>query len=137
MRRVWWVVGIGAFLVFLYVPALPGDFAVGRDDEDGIAGTYTVNGVDATGLEYSGTVVITGTEQPDRYDVEWIITNAIQEGSGLVEGSTFTATWTTSAAVEPASGRSVYEITDDGRLVGERFLDTGGEPATEELFPEA
>ncbi len=137
MKRVWWVVGIAAFLVFLYVTALPGDFAVGRDDEEGIAGTYTVNGVDATGLEYSGTVVITSTDDADRYDVEWIITNAIQAGSGLVEGSTFTATWTTSAAVEPASGRSVYEITDDGRLVGQRFLDTGGEPATEELFPEA
>jgi len=59
MKLLWWVVGITAFLIMLYNCALPGDLAVGRDRDNGLAGTYTVNGVDPTGIEYSGTVIIT------------------------------------------------------------------------------
>ncbi len=53
------------FLLMLYSCALPGDFAVGKDSEVGLSGTYTVNGLDAQGVEYSGTVVIVATDVVD------------------------------------------------------------------------
>ena len=39
---------------------LPGD---ALDDGEGILGTYVVNGTDPTGVEYSGTVMITTADR--------------------------------------------------------------------------
>ena len=135
MRRIWWIPIIIASLVFLYFTALPGDLAVGRDSEDGIAGTYTVNGLNPLGEEYSGTAVIVATDSG--FDVEWIVTGVIQRGTGNLEGSTFTTTWEATSAAAGGAGRSIYVIQSDGSLVGERFIDGVDEPGTEELFPEA
>lgn len=135
MRRVWWIPIIIAGLVFLYFTALPGDLAVGRDDQSGIAGTYTVNGVDPTGLEYSGTAVIVAVE--GGYDIEWIVTGVIQRGTGTLDGDTLSATWEATSSAGGGSGRSVYTVESDGRLVGQRFIDGVDEPGPEELFPEA
>lgn len=137
-RWLWWVVGIAAGLVFLYVTALPGDFAVGNDGP-GLIGTYTVNGVDPTGAEYSGTAVI--VQDQDRLDdgayaIEWIITNAVQQGTGTVSGDTFTVTWNSTASASPGSGRTIYTIQPDGNLTGLRYVDGVDEPGTEELFLE-
>jgi len=134
-RRLWWLLIIAVGLVFLYFTALPGDLAVGRDDSTGIAGTYTVNGVDPTGLEYSGTAVIVDTGSG--YDIEWIVTGVIQRGIGTLVGDTLTATWEATSSAGGGSGRSIYIVGDDGALIGERFIDGVDEPGVEELFPEA
>lgn len=135
MRRIWWIPIIVGGLVFLYYTALPGDSPVGRDDPSGIAGTYTVNGVESTGEEYSGTAVIVATD--GGYDIEWIVTGVIQRGDATLDGTTLTATWEATSSAEPATGRTVYSLEPDGRLVGRRFVDGVAEPSTEELFPEA
>lgn len=130
MRRLWWLVGLAAFLVFLYVTALPGDLPVGREAEGGLLGVYTVNGVDDTGAEYSGTMTIADVDASDgRYDVEWIITGAIQRGTGVVEGDRFVTDWEVVASADDTiAGRTVYELDADGAPVrGERTLvDAGG-----------
>lgn len=136
MKRLLWIGGLGAALVFLYFTALPGDLAVGRDAETGIAGTYTVNGTDPTRAEYSGTAVIVETSDSAVFDVEWIITSAIQRGTGTLQGSTFSVDWEATASAGGGSGRSVYVVEADGRLVGERFIDGVDEPGPETLFPD-
>lgn len=135
MRRLWFsvlviIVGLG----FLYFTALPGDLAVGRDDDTGIAGTYTVNGVDPTGQEYSGTAVIVAVD--DGFDIEWIITGVIQRGTGTLDGDTLTATWEATSSATGGSGRSIYVLQADGRLIGQRFIDGVADAGPEELFPD-
>ena len=131
-----WVVGIAAVLIFLYLTALPGEFAVGRNDGPGLAGTYTVNGIDPTGAEYSGTAIVVATERADTYDVEWIITNAVQRGTGTVTGTSFTVDWEATSSATPGAGRTVFDIGDDGGLRGRRYIDGVGASGSEELFPD-
>lgn len=127
-----------AVLLFILLAgcSIPGSAVV---DGPGIVGTYTVNGVDAVDIEYSGTVVIEpidGTD--DQYAIQWIITGAIHEGVGTLSGDRFDATWT--AITSPrgeGSGSARYTLTDDGRLVGTRTIDGVTGEGTEEIFPEA
>lgn len=140
MKWVWWGVGTVAFLVMLYFTALPGDLPAADDGgaDGGLAGTYTVNGVDPTGNEYSGTVVIRATDDVVRYEVEWIVTGAIQFGEGLVEGRRFTVDWTeVNNATDTGTGPIVYEIQPNGELAGTWFAEGFDEPGTETVFPDA
>ena len=73
--------------------SIPGSEVV---DGEGIIGTYTVNGVDAVGIEYSGTVTIDSLGG-DRYSVQWIVTGAIHEGEGRLVGDRLEVSWTTVA----------------------------------------
>jgi hypothetical protein len=136
MKRLWWVLGVIAFGVLMYFTALPGDFAVGREGPSGLAGTYTVNGVDPTGLEYSGTLIVneTGT---DAYALEWIITGSILTGSGTRVGNELIAEWESVAAAGPGRGTVTYVIGSDGTMSGVRTVDGFDDPGTEEIFPEA
>ncbi len=111
---------------------LPGDTL---DDAEGIVGTYVVNGVDPSGTEYSGTVVIEA--DGDRYTVEWIITGSIQSGTGVLSGDRFTVEWqTVTDARGMSSGTAEYVVDDEGILRGERYIDGVAEVGTEEIFPE-
>ena len=157
MRWVWWIVGIGAFLAMLYSCALPGELAVGRlDDREGLTGTYTVNGIDPTGVEYSGTLIILDAADAvdratDRADdgtadagipddalrLEWIVTGAVHEGIGVVAGDELTVEWrTVSSGAGGGEGTATYRIRADGSLVGTRHIDGVDTAATEEIFPE-
>lgn len=108
------------------------------DDRPGVAGTYVVNGVDPVGIEYSGTVVIEATEDPGRYTIVWVITGAILEGEGVVDGDTFTVEWRTIRGPRgDSSGTAVYLIEADGRLSGTRTIDGVDGTGTEEIFPES
>lgn len=136
MKWLGWIVGIGAFCVMLYACALPGDLAVGSED-GGLPGTYTVNGVDSAGQEYSGTVVIRAGDSEDSFLLEWIITGSILEGTATRSGDDLTVEWrTTSAAIE-GTGTATYTIDEDGALIGTRSVDGVDEVGTEEIFPEA
>ena len=111
---------------------LPGDTI---DDGEGIVGTYVVNGVDPTGVEYSGTVTI----EPlgGDYRVQWIVTGSIQAGVGELRGDVLTVDWVTvTDARGTSSGTAEFVVGDDGVLRGERFVDGVDEPGTEEIFPE-
>ena len=138
MRIVAWVAGVAAFVVMLYACALPGELAVGPEVEGGLAGVYTVNGVDPTGAEYSGTVVIRGTDRADVFDVEWIVTGAIQRGRGVRDGERLSVTWSeVTNATDRGTGPIVYRIEAGGELDGSWRVEGFDEPGRERLFPEA
>jgi hypothetical protein len=106
------------------------------DVGDGLAGTYVVNGIDPLGIEYSGTVVIGETQDPDEFVLSWIVTGSIQSGTGIKTGDRLEVEWqATVGARAGSSGTAEYVITDDGWLVGERFVDGTDGVGTEEIIP--
>ncbi len=116
--------------------SVPGSEVV---DGEGITGTYTVNGTDAVGIEYSGTVVIEATDESDVYAIQWIITGSIQEGTGRLRGDRLEVDWR--SVTEPrdggSAGTAVYTVQSDGDLVGTRTIDGVDGVGTEEIFQEA
>ena len=137
MKWLLWAVGIVAFLVMVYACALPGDLAVGRDDDTGLPGIYTVNGVDPVGTEYSGTIVIRATDRNDRFEVEWIVTGAIQTGIGIRDGDGLTVEWSeVNNATGDGTGPIAYEIMSNGELLGTWRAAGFDEPGVERVFAE-
>ena len=115
--------------------ATPGSEVV---DGPGIVGTYTVNGIDPAGNEYSGTVVIAATDSSNEYVIEWLVTGAIQQGIGRLDGDRFEATWeTVSSASGSSTGSASYVIDAEGNLIGTRTVDGANGVGTEEIFVEA
>jgi len=130
-----WIVALVGFATMLYMCALPGDFPADTDDGVGLAGTYTVNGVSIDGVEYSGTVVIRAGDDPDTYELSWMVTGAIDSGRGVASGNDLTVEWQSeSSAGEPVGGTGTYTIEADGRLVGTRTVDNVAGELVEELF---
>ena len=114
---------------------LPGDTL--EDDREGIVGTYVVNGTDPSDVEYSGTVTIRESDVAGEYDVQWIITGAIQAGTGVLEGDRFRVEWSTvSGGRGDSGGTAEYTVGDDGVLSGTRTIAGGPGSGTEEIFPE-
>lgn len=136
MKRLWIAGAVAIGLLFLYLTALPGELPADRDRTDGIAGTYTVNGVDHTGAEYSGTVVIVETDPGRSYDVEWIITGAIQRGTGTLLAEAFTVDWTSTSSAVEASGQTIFILRADGSLEGAVTVDGVDGRGVETLVPE-
>ena len=111
--------------------------AIPEEGFDGsLEGDYYINGVDPQGVEYSGLLTITQSEDPASYELQWIITGSVQRGTGRVEGSRLSATWDAIEGFDTASyGTASYEITAEGELVGERTVAGQEESGTEEAFP--
>ncbi len=94
-----------------------------------------MNGVDPAGVEYSGTVII--IDQADVLTLEWIVTGAVHEGTGVVRDDRLDVEWhTVSSGAGDVEGTATYRIEADGSLVGTRLIDGVDEPATEEILPE-
>ncbi len=104
-------------------------------DAPGLPGVYVVNGVDPLGNEYSGTVNIEETGVGSVH-MEWVVTGAILEGEGVVEGTTLRVGWSSIETPRgDSSGTATYSIEPDGRLVGTRTIDGVVGEGTEEIFP--
>jgi hypothetical protein len=131
---------------FLYTCALPGDLPASVDTSDGLPGTYSVNGVDPSGSEFSGTAVIRPTDGNSVFDIELLITGSIQQGRGELSGNRFQGTWrAVSSAAGQVTGTFDYLRSIDGTLTGTWTVDgsagdarTGDQAATGtiELFPD-
>ncbi len=107
----------------------------GTDTPDAIGGTYFLNGVDFSGTEYGGQLIIVQTPRPDEYDLQWIVTGSLQSGTGTFDGETLAGTWETVESAGDARGTHEYQLQDDGSLIGERLVDGQTTPNTEEAFP--
>lgn len=107
----------------------------GTDTPNEIGGTYYVNGTDSRGTEYGGQLILTPTDNPDEFAMQWIITGSVQTGIGTWDGTTLDATWSTIEEFEPASGTAAYTIQGDGTLIGERHMDGLDGVGYEEAFP--
>lgn len=139
MKWIKWIVFVGAFMAMLYYTAVPDGFVTNPgDDGDGIAGTYSINGLGPTGVEYTGVFMIASVNDDGTYPVQWIVTGAIDEGVGRLDGSAFEVQWVSKVTSgDPMSGTATYVLQPDGRLVGERWVDGFDAPSTEEIFPQA
>lgn len=116
--------------------ALGACFVPRTADQEGLIGTYVVNGVDPQGLEYSGVFTISEGEGRDLL-VQWIVTGAIQEGTARRVGDTLEVEWRGVEGLgSSASGTARYTINDDGTLVGTRTIDGADGVGTEEVFPD-
>jgi hypothetical protein len=100
-----------------------------------ITGVYAVNGIDPGDAEYSGTLKIESGDKPDTYKLHWIVTGAIQEGEGVIEGNQLKARWRNLEGVSQASGDIVYTITALGELDGIRTIDGFEKKGWEKAFP--
>ncbi|MEN8235719.1 MAG: hypothetical protein ABFR89_12445 [Actinomycetota bacterium] len=110
---------------------------------DGIEGTYYVNGTDSLGTEYGGRLEITPGEQPDEYEMQWIISGSIQVGTGVQSDGRVDAVWKTIDGLTDndggarSSGTAEYTVEADGTLRGTRTTDGVDGTGTEEAFPVA
>jgi hypothetical protein len=112
---------------------------VGADAPPGavpsIVGSYSVNGVDPIGTEYGGNLTIKPGAAPDEYQLQWIVTGSIQEGSGRLDGSRLHVQWRTVEGIRPASGVATYTVTTRRELYGDRAIAGFPKIGTENAFP--
>ncbi|MEA2011193.1 MAG: hypothetical protein U9N78_10860 [Actinomycetota bacterium] len=114
----------------------------GADPTGEIAGTYYVNGIDSREIEYGGRLEITAAaDEPDRFELQWIITGSVQLGTGVLDGDVLEAKWSTVEGLvnredmDASHGTVTYTIETDGTLNGIRTTAGLTETGTEEAFP--
>ncbi|MDJ0663878.1 MAG: hypothetical protein QNJ75_04910 [Acidimicrobiia bacterium] len=101
-----------------------------------LEGDYYINGVDQKGNEYGGSLTIVATDEPDVYDMQWIITGSIQSGVGTVTDDLLVVEWGALEGFDTSSrGTATYEITPEGQLIGERTVAGEDGIGSEEAFP--
>ena len=68
--------------------------------------------------------------------MQWIVTGAIQEGTGMVVGNQLRAEWRNTEGMQgDAHGAAVYTITTKGELYGTRTADGSDGEGMENAFP--
>ncbi len=106
------------------------------DNVPSIIGEYGLNATDPTGEEYGGSLFITAGEQPNEYNLQWLVSGGIQEGKGVLEGNQLTFTWSSLAGTDQdISGTGVYTVTVNGELYGSRSIDGVETPGIESAYP--
>jgi len=108
-----------------------------RLSQDGIHGAYVVNGVDPLGVEYTGRLNISRGAAAGDVIMQWIVTGAVIRGEGTVGDGVIAVEWETVPGPRRAArGTAVYEILDDGRLIGTLQMDGLDRAGTETVFPD-
>ncbi len=101
-----------------------------------LAASYTVNGVDPQGTEYSGNLQVRPSDAPETYALQWIITGSIQEGIGQLRGNQLLVRWRTNDGIGlGVTGVTTYTITTEGELYGPRTIDGHEKTGEERAFP--
>ena len=106
------------------------------DNVPGIVGSFALNATDPTGEQYGGTLTIFEGEAPNKYNLQWLVSGDIQEGTGTLEGNQLTFTWQSLSGTDQyLSGHGVYTVTVNGELYGERYIDGVEGPGIESAYP--
>jgi hypothetical protein len=101
-----------------------------------LAASYSVNGVDPQGTEYSGNLQVRPGDAAETYALQWIITGSIQEGFGQVQGNQLLVRWRTSDGIDlGVTGLTTYTITTEGEMYGPRTIDGVERAGEEKAFP--
>ena len=86
-----------------------------------LAGGYVLNGIDPYNKEYTGRLDITAGPFSNTYELQWIVTEAFQEGTGELKGNVLEIEWRTSEnAALPVAGTARFTVTVDGELYGSK-----------------
>ena len=132
---------IGLLIVFLASGcSRNGPAVLGADANPGsipdLTGNFAVNGVNAAGSDYGGTLSIWAGETPGTYRMQWIITGSIQEGAGYLDGNVLYANWETLNNVTGyAQGTITYTVTVNGELYGFRNIEGVEGLGKETVYP--
>lgn len=101
-----------------------------------LAASYSVNGVDPQGTEYSGNLQVRPGDAAGTYALQWIVTGSIQEGLGQLNGNQLAVRWRTIEGFGlGATGVTTYTITTEGELYGPRTVDGTDRAGEEKAFP--
>lgn len=101
-----------------------------------LAATFSVNGLDPQGTEYSGNLQVRPGDAPGTYALQWIITGSIQEGFGQIQGNQLLVRWRTSDSISlGVTGLTTYTITTEGEMYGPRTIDGLDKTGEERAFP--
>ena len=101
-----------------------------------LTGDYALNGVNAVGSEYGGTLSMWAGDDPGSYRMQWIITGSIQEGMGYLNGNVLTAEWhTLNSITGDARGVITYTVTTKGELYGFRSIEGVSGLGQETVYP--
>jgi hypothetical protein len=101
-----------------------------------LAASYSVNGVDPQGAEYSGNLQVRPGDVPGTYALQWIVTGSIQEGIGQIEGNRLLVRWRTIDSIGlSVTGVTTYTVTTEGEMYGPRTIDGVEKAGEEKAFP--
>ncbi len=101
-----------------------------------LEGEYAVNGFDPLGQEYGGRLTITKGDEPNTYNMQWILVGSIQEGVGILKGNQLIVEWqSVESSTSQSRGTAVYTVTEAGELYGTRMVEGFSEQGTEQAFP--
>jgi hypothetical protein len=102
-----------------------------------LAGNYVLNGVDPEGNEYGGVLTILPGAEAGRYDLQWVVTGSIQEGTGTLDGNRLRLDWRSSPGdpTRHTRGSGTYTVTTQRELYGTRSVNGAGGLAAEKAFP--
>ncbi|MDF1594796.1 MAG: hypothetical protein P1T08_01680 [Acidimicrobiia bacterium] len=101
-----------------------------------LSGTYVLNGIDPLGNEYTGHLEVSDTERIGIYDLQWIVTEAFQLGTGRLDGNLLEVEWRTSdQAAQEVSGTATFTVTVDGELYGSKHVDGDDGEWRETAYP--
>lgn len=113
-------------------------FPTAELSQDGVYGSYVVNGVDPIGIEYTGRVTISRGADINDVVMEWVITGAIIHGEGTIDGDTIDIRWETvnDPGGTTSTGTAVYQVLSDGRLTGTITVDGFDQLGSETIYPD-
>ena len=101
-----------------------------------LVGTYVVNGTDYLGNDYGGHLTISAGEMPGEYQLQWILVESVQAGTGVLNGNQLQAHWySLDTSSEPYQGEVLYTITVDRQLYGKRTVEGRPGEGLETAYP--
>ena len=112
----------------LFVAACSEDPLLHADDAlpgtiGSLVGGYVLNGIDPHGSEYTGRLDITGGPFSHTYEMQWIVTEAFQQGTGTLNGNILEVEGQTSdQAALAVAGTAEFTVTVEGELYGSKMV---------------
>ena len=105
------------------------------DQVPSILGEFALNGFDPQGNEYGGRLTITQANEGE-YHLQWLISDSIQEGTGLLTGNQLTVHWKTVESFPvQLTGAAKYTVTVAGELYGTKTVDGEMGEGAETAYP--
>ena len=119
------IIRLLVLLMLLLAACSNGPAPLGADAAPGalpdLVGDYALNGVNASGTEYAGTLTIQPGDKDGQFKIPWLVIGGIQTRTGVLDGNVLNVEWKSlSSAAGDTSGAGSYTVTVNGELYGKR-----------------